>query len=130
MSRKHLLLISSLFLTSTTHILANQEAPCQKDPHNTSALLADIATMTDDIAELVITCKTEKDPKKIKVIVASLIKALMNMIETIVEKRRQKKLNRSLAIDLFDFSQISPNSLDQDLNDIILLIAQKINDKQ
>ncbi len=76
--------------------------------------------MTDDIAEIIITCKAEKDPKKIKALIASLIKSIASIVETIIEKRRLKKLNRSVSLEEFDFSEISSKSLEQEIEEVVI----------
>ena len=59
--------------------------------HLAQHIIADVTTMTDDIAQLIITCKTEKDPEKIKACVISLTQAIAHMVTMIVEKRKNSK---------------------------------------
>lgn len=92
-------------------------------------IINDVVGMTDDIAEIIITCKTEKDPKKIKLLISKLVKALTNIIESIIEKRKSKKLNRSISIDQFDFSNISANSLEKEIEQIVCMIIEKAGEQ-
>ena len=92
-------------------------------------IITNVAEITDNIAELIIESKTEKDPKKIKIIVAAIIKALASIVEIIVEKRKHKKFNRAISLENFNFSDISSKSIDQEIEEILLTIIQKTKDK-
>lgn len=91
----------------------------------TGAIISDAAAMTDYIAEIIISCKTEKNPQKIKELISKAIKVLANMIQSIIEKRRLKKLNRSININGFDFSEISGQTLEEEIEQMIHTIILK-----
>ena len=121
MIAKRILFFISILFISHLSIKPEDNKP---DP-TIGTIISDVAMMTDDIAEMIIVCKAEKDPKKIKALIASLVKSIANIIETIVEKRRLKKLNRSISIEEFDFSDISSKSLEQEIEEIICAIIHK-----
>lgn len=101
---------------------------CQDEKHNnqtTETIVSDVVAMTDHIADMIITCKTEKDPQKIKSLITSIIKSLASIIEQIVEKRRLKKMHRSISINEFDFSDISSLSLEEEVEQVIRAIIKK-----
>ena len=115
-----------IFLVSILYISHLSIKPEDNKPDRTiGTIISDVAMMTDDIAEMIIVCKAEKDPKKIKALIASLVKSIANIIEAIVEKRRLKKLNRLISIEEFDFSDISSKSLEQEIEGIICAIMYK-----
>lgn len=121
MITKRILFFTILCISKNFYINSNDE----KAAPTVGTIITDVVTMTDDIAEIIITCKTEKDPKKIKALISNIVKALANIIESIIEKRKLKKLNRSLSINEFDFSDISAQSLEEEIEQIIYAIIQK-----
>jgi hypothetical protein len=121
MSMKLILFFSMLCISNHFYAIADNETPAP----TVGAIINDVVSMTDDIAEMIIICKTEKDPQKIKALIASIVKSIANIIESIIEKRRLKKLNRSISIDDFDFSDISSQSLEEEVEQILYAVLLK-----
>ena len=121
MFTKRLLLLFMICISSQFYMIADDEAPTT----NIAAIITDAATITDDIAEIILTCKTEKDPKKIKLLVSRIVKSIANIIEAIIEKRKLKKLSRSISINDFDFSAISSQDLETEIEQYIQTILIK-----
>lgn len=119
-----LFLSFSSFLVSTPSASIQPEQPCS--PATFESIMSNVVTMTDDIAELIIVGKQEKDPKKIKVIALNIIKAISNLVEIIIEKRRLKKLNRSISIESFDFASVSSQSIHEEIEETLNQIVQKV----
>lgn len=121
MITKRILFLTILCISNSFYIICNDEQPVP----TVGTIISDVVTMTDDIAEIIVACKTEKDPKKIKALVSNLVKAIANLIESIIEKRKLKKLHRSISINEFDFSDISTQSLEEEIEQIMYTIMQK-----
>lgn len=118
-----LFLTFNILLTSTSFASTEPEQPVH--PATLESIISNVVTMTDDIAELIVMSKQEKDPKKIKAIVINIVKGISNLVEIIIEKRRLKKLNRSIDIESFDFSDISSQSIHEEIEETLRLILQK-----
>lgn len=121
MSMKRILFFSILFMPNYFYTIADNETPAP----TVGTIITDVVGMTDDIAEMIIVCKTEKDPQKIKALISSIVKSIANIIESIIEKRRLKKLNRSISINEFNFSDISSQSLEAEIEQILCAILLK-----
>jgi len=121
MIAKRILFLAIMCISNSFHLSCNEEQPAA----TAGTILSDVVTMTDDIAEIIMTCKTEKDPKKIKELVSHIVKVLANLIESIIEKRKLKKIHRSISINEFDFADISGKSLEEEIEQIVYAIIQK-----
>lgn len=113
MAQKHFLLLFTLFFYSIVSPTESQQASTTAE-----TIISNVTEMTENIAVLILTCKTEKDPQKIKPHVKKLIQIVAALVETIIEKRKSKKLNRS---------QLS-NSVEYEIEKIINCIVEKINE--
>lgn len=66
-------------------------------------IITEVADITDDVASLIVNCKTEKNPEVTKTAVVKLIQHIASITQAIIEKRSEK--NQYKSLDIFDISQ-------------------------
>lgn len=112
MIQKNFLFLFTLFFCSIISPTESQQASTTAE-----TIISNVTEMTENIALLILTCKTEKDPQKIKPHVKKLIQIVAALVETIIEKRKSKKLRSPLS-----------HSVEYEIEKIINCIVEKINE--
>ena len=106
----------SIILSCTCVLIGQEESEQTGQSSSIEHVISDVALITDGVAEMIVECKTEKDPQKITVIIVKLITAITNIVRMILEKRRAKRGYRSFIDD---------QTIDQEIEDIVHQILKK-----
>lgn len=120
-------MIKQTILSLMITILSFQCFYCKEPEPLSKTMVHEVAEMTNDIADLIINSKTEKDPKITKSIVVRLISHIAMIANAVIEHKQETKSKRSLAVSNNQNDLILDNNAIEALATIIL---EKVNNKQ
>ncbi|MBI2353251.1 hypothetical protein HYV11_03370 [Candidatus Dependentiae bacterium] len=110
-----------VILTSSFQLFSQEKSSSEK------IIFDNVANATDEIAELIIDCRKEKDPQRIKNYIRRLVQIVVAVTEIFIEAKRMKRLSRSGNLhSQADFDRVIAQ---QDLEEIVRLVLQKYDEK-
>ncbi len=103
----------------------------QEQSHLSTTLITEVADMTDDIADIIINSKTDKDPQKTKSAIVKLIHHIANIAEAIITRKSDKKTRSVYTNSIYtDTTSLLDQEYVESLAEAILQKVQHIQSQQ